>query len=99
MERSELKKEMLFPVLEGLLWEHFSNVIDLDTLIEKSITPLIGEITEEEWWKISKISGEAEREVMSVECDEDGATTEQNAEMDKIVHNCMCDIFDILIKY
>lgn len=75
--------------------DYFANSITSSDFVEKQIRTIVT-ISEDQEEKICDIIAEYNRDWDNADCDAEGATQEQDAELDRIIDNCAKAIADVV---
>ena len=92
MENS-IKNQILKVVSDNVVC-YFANSISSTNFVDKHIRP-INSVSEEMEDKITDILAEYNREWDNADCDEEGATQEQDKELDVIIEKCSKEISNL----
>lgn len=92
-ESEKVKKEIIETVSNNVI-DYFANSISASNFIEKHIKS-ITTVSDAQEEKICNILSEYDREFANADCDEEGATREQDAELDRIIEKCANAIYEI----
>jgi hypothetical protein len=76
--------------------DYFANSITSSDFVEKHIRTIVTVSEEQEEEKIIDILAEYNRDWDNADCDAEGATQEQDAELDRIIDNCAKAIADVV---
>jgi spore germination protein YaaH len=93
-----MKNSIQNQVVEGVsnnVVDYFSNSITSSDFVEKHIKTIVT-VSEEQEEKICDILAEYNRDWDNADCDAEGATQEQDAELDIIIDNCAKAIADVV---
>ncbi len=82
-------------VIENNIVDYFANSISASDFVDKFIRPIIN-VTEEQEGEITNIMAAANRDWDNADCDSEGATQEQDAELDRIIEECSKAIADVV---
>lgn len=75
--------------------DYFANSITSSDFVQKHIRPIVT-VSEEQEEKISDILAEYNRDWDNTDCDLEGATAEQDAELDRIIEKCSKAIANVV---
>ena len=82
-------------VVSNNVVDYFANSITSSDFVKKHIRPIVT-VSEEQKEKISDILSEYNRDWDYADCDSEGATKEQDAELDRIIEKCSKAIADVV---
>ena len=74
--------------------DYFANSITSSDFVQKHIRPIVT-VSEDQEEKISDILSEYNREWNNADCDAEGATKEQDAELDRIIEDAAFSIAEL----
>ncbi len=87
MKNLKKMKNKLVEVVSNNVVDYFANSISSSDFVQKHIRPIVT-VTEEQEEKIGDIISEYNRDWDNADCDSEGATQEQDAELDRIIEKC-----------
>ena len=82
-------------VVSNNVVDYFTNSITSSNFVQKHIRSIVT-VSEEQEEKISDILSEYNRDWYNADCDSEGATKEQDAELDRIIEKCSKAIADVV---
>ena len=82
-------------VVSNNVVDYFANSINSSDFVQKHIRPIVT-VSEEQEEKISDILSEYNRDWDNADCDSEGATQEQDAELDRIIEKCSKAIANVV---
>lgn len=83
-------------VVSNNVVDYFANSITSSDFVQKHIRPIVT-VSEEQEEKISDILSEYNRYWDNADCDSEGATQEQDAELDRIIDECSKAIANVVV--
>ena len=82
-------------VVSNNVVDYFSNSITSSDFVQKHIKSIVT-VSEDQEEKISDILSEYNRDWDNADCNSEGATKEQDAELDRIIEKCSKAIADVV---
>ena len=82
-------------VVSNNVVDYFANSITSSDFVQKHIKPIV-KVSEEQAEKISDILAEYNRDWDNADCDAEGATQEQDIELDRIIDECSKAIANVI---
>lgn len=82
-------------VVSNNVVDYFANSITSSDFVQKHIRPIVT-VSEEQEEKISDILAEYNRDWDNADCDAEGATQEQDTELDRIINECSKAIANVI---
>ena len=82
-------------VVSNNVVDYFANSINSSDFVQKHIRPIVT-VSEEQEEKISDILSEYNKDWDNADCDSEGATKEQDAELDRIIEKCSKAIANVV---
>ena len=88
-------QNQIVEVVSNNVVDYFANSITSSDFVENHIRP-ITDVSEEQESKITDILSEYNRDWDNADCDAEGATKEQDLELDSIIEKCAKAIVDVV---